>query len=229
MHPIICSIGPFTVYSYGLMLALAFLIASYLTGRQAEKENIGREIIFNALFLAFICGIAGARLLYAAQNFNLYRDSPLEIIMLQHGGLSWLGGLISGSLCAVVYLKRKKIPVYKALDLAAPFAALGQAIGRIGCFLNGCCYGKDDIPVQLYSAVVLIFIFIILRIFQDRPHKEGEVFFNYLLLYSLKRFFIEFLRGDNQVIFSGLSLFQITSLGLFVFAFIKLKFLKAQK
>lgn len=229
MYPIICTIGPFTLYSYGLMLALAFLTAAYLTGRQAKKENIDKEIIFNALFFAFICGIIGARILYVAQNFGLYRARPIEIIMLQHGGLSWLGGLISGSLWAVGYLKRKKIPVYKALDLAAPFAALGQAIGRVGCFLNGCCYGKGDIPAQLYSALILIFIFIILRILQDKPHKEGEIFFTYLLLYALKRFFIEFLRGDTRIIFSGLSLFQVTSLGLFIFALVKLTFLKARK
>lgn len=222
MHPIICKIGPFTVYSYGLMLVLAFLAASYLTARQAKKENIDGEIIFNALFTAFICGVIGARILYVAQNFYFYRANPLEIIMLQHGGLSWLGGLISGSICAIVYLRKKEMPVYKALDLAAPFAALAQGLGRIGCFLNGCCYGKNDIPIQLYSALILIFIFMILRILQDKPHKEGRVFFTYLLLYGLKRFFVEFFRGDAVIFFAGLSLFQVTSLILFIFALIKL-------
>jgi len=221
MYPIICKIGPFTIYSYGLMLVLAFLAASHLAGAQAKKESIDKEIILNLAFVAFISGIIGARVLYVLQNIGHYLANPLEIIMLQYGGLSWFGGLISGSLCAAGYLKKKKLSVYKAMDLVAPFAALAQSIGRLGCFLNGCCYGKDAIPAQLYSSLILVLIFIILRILQERPHKEGRIFFTYLLLYSLKRFFIEFFRGDAQIIFAGLTLFQLMSIAIFIFAAIK--------
>jgi phosphatidylglycerol:prolipoprotein diacylglycerol transferase len=235
MHPTICTIGPFTIYSYGLMLAIAFSVSSTLAMLEAKKNNIATDIIFNLTFIGFACGIIGARLFYVAQNLVFYKRDPIEILMLQHGGLSWFGGLIFGSLSGIIYLKNKKLAVYKILDLIIPFVALGQAIGRIGCLLNGCCFGKESafgiyfpvhqailVPVQIYSSLLLIFIFIILRVLQDRPHIGGKIFYVYLLLYSLKRFFIEFWRQDNPVIFSGLTLFQILSIALFCLATVKL-------
>jgi phosphatidylglycerol:prolipoprotein diacylglycerol transferase len=134
----------------------------------------------------------------------------------------------------MIYLKKKKLPVYKILDLIVPFVALAQAIGRVGCLLNGCCLGKVStfglyfparqtvlIPTQLYSSLILIFIYVILRLLQQRPHREGQIFFAYLLLYSLKRFFIEFWR-ENDATFGGLSLFQIISIAVFAVALIKI-------
>lgn len=235
MHPTICTIGPITIYSYGLMLALAFTIASGLAGLQARKQNINPEMIFNLAFLALFSGVIGARLFYVIENFGYYSHNPQEILMLAHGGLAWFGGLILGFSCALFYIKKKKLPVYKILDLIIPFVALAQAVGRIGCLLNGCCFGKTSafgiyfpvhklvlIPTQLYSSLILIAIFIVLRFMQDRPHKEGQIFFAYLLLYSLKRFSIEFFRADNPVIFLGLTLFQILSILVFIIALIGL-------
>jgi phosphatidylglycerol:prolipoprotein diacylglycerol transferase len=138
-----------------------------------------------------------------------------------------------------VYVKNKKLPLLKILDLMIPFVALAQAIGRIGCLLNGCCFGKISefglyfpvhhqilVPTQLYSSLILIFIFIVLRILQEKPHKQGQVFFAYLVLYSLKRFFIEFWRADNPILIFNLTLFQILSIALFCFALLGLLLLK---
>lgn len=160
-------------------------------------------------------------------------------MLLSRGGLSWFGGLILGFICSVVYLRKKEISIYTFLDLMVPFVALAQAIGRVGCLLNGCCYGKVSkygiyfaahelplIPTQLYSSLALIFIFIILRLLQDRPHREGEIFFWYLLLYSIKRFFIEFWRADNEIILFGLTLFQLISFVIFCLAAWKLLLIK---
>ena len=186
MHPTICTIGPLTIYSYGFMLAWAFALSMSLAGFRAKKENIDPEIVFNFSFFVLIAGILGARIFYVIEHFDFYRSNPLEIIMLQHGGLSFFGGLFLGTISGIAYLKVKKIGIYKILDLIAPFAALAQAIGRIGCFLNGCCGGKEDalIPVQLAASMLLILIFIILRFLQDRPHKAGQVFYSYLFLYD---------------------------------------------
>ncbi len=242
MHPIICTFGPFTVYSYGLMLALAFTVGVSLASRQAKQENVNPGIIFNFLFLVFISGIAGARIFYIISNISYYLENPVEIIMLQRGGLAWFGGLISGVTCGVVYLKKKKLAVYKTIDLVIPFVALGQAIGRIGCLLNGCCFGRVSklglyfdvhsaflIPTQLYSSLLLIIIFIILRFLQERPHKEGQIFYAYLFLYSIKRFFIEFWRADSPGILAGLTLFQTLSLAIFALSLLKLLSIKKTK
>lgn len=228
MYPELFKIGPFTVYSYGLMLVAAFLVSSALAKAQAKKEKIDPDSTFNLLFTVFISGIIGARLFYIVENINYYITNPAEIIMMQHGGLSWFGGLICGVLSGGIYSKRRNLPIYKVLDLVAPFVALGQSIGRIGCLLNGCCFGRITdfgvyfpvhrsvlIPTQAYSSLAMVFIFIFLRFLQERPHREGRIFFTYLLLYSLKRFLIEFWRADNARIFLGLSLFQLISAGIF--------------
>ena len=132
MHPQICKIGPFTVYSYGFMLAVAFVVSSGLARMQAKRQQINPDTIFNFLFLAFISGVIGARIFYIIENLGYYIKNPLEIIMLQQGGLSWFGGLIAGVFLGVTYLRNKKLSVYRVLDLVSPYLALGQAIGRVG-------------------------------------------------------------------------------------------------
>ncbi|MFH1354768.1 MAG: prolipoprotein diacylglyceryl transferase [Candidatus Omnitrophota bacterium] len=225
MYPEICKIGPFTIYSYGLMLVVAFIVASSLIRIQSKKDGIDAEIAFNTLFFAFLAGIIGARVFYVIENLKYYLAAPFEMIMLQRGGLSWFGGLISGVAVAIFYITKKRQQTFKVLDLIIPFIALGQAIGRIGCLLNGCCYGVPSrlgiyfpghedplIPIQIYSSLILLVIFIALRFLQDRAHKQGQVFLAYILFYSTARFFIEFWRGEHRTIFLGLNLFQIISI-----------------
>lgn len=230
MYPVICQIGPFAIYSYGLMLALAVAVASSLAAAGAKEEGLKPEIIFNLSFIAVVSGIIGARIFYVIENFAYYLENPSEAVMLQRGGLSWFGGLALGSICAVIYLKKKRIPLYKTLDLIAPFIALAQAIGRIGCLLNGCCFGRSSlrfgiyfpakgqllIPTQIYSSLTLVLIFLFLRYLQDKPHRRGQVFFSYLLAYSFARFFIEFWRAEHRIILWGLTLFQIISIAIFL-------------
>ncbi len=235
MHPVICKIGPFAIYSYGLMLAVAFLVSLALIREQAGKKGFDFNLIFNLAFVAFVFGLIGARVFYIGQNMRYYWDNPLEMIMLQHGGMSWFGGLISGIWAGYIFLKKRKIPIYPIMDFIAPYVALSQAIGRIGCLLNGCCYGKHSeygiyfpvhdavlLPTQVYSSLIMVVIFILLRLMQDSPHKQGQIFFLYLALYSTKRFFIEFLRDDNAPIFYGLTLFQLLSIVIFLLSIIKL-------
>ena len=222
MFPEICHIGPFTIYAYGLMLVVAFFVSTYLATLEGKKEHFDSEVIFNLLFLVFISGVIGSRVFYVLINLPFYLHNPWEIIMLQHGGMAWFGGLIFGLTAAFLFIQKHKMDLFKVLDLLAPFVALGQAIGRIGCFLNGCCFGRESeyglyfkvsdqilIPTQLYSALLLLLIYIILRFKQETKHLTGEIFCSYLFLYSLKRFFIEFLRNDNPRIFYGLTLFQV--------------------
>ncbi|MBU1905778.1 MAG: prolipoprotein diacylglyceryl transferase [Candidatus Omnitrophica bacterium] len=228
MFPEICRIGPLTIYSYGLMLVVAFIAASSLIRIQARKESIDADVAFNTLFFAFVSGIIGARVFYVIENLKYYLVDPIGMIMLQRGGLSWFGGLIAGVLVASLYIRKKKLQIFKVLDLIMPFVALGQAIGRIGCLLNGCCYGIPSrfgiyfpghesplVPTQIYSSLILLLIFISLRFLQDRTHKQGQIFLAYTLLYSSARFFIEFWRAEHRIIFLGLNLFQIISILIF--------------
>jgi phosphatidylglycerol:prolipoprotein diacylglycerol transferase len=109
-------------------------------------------------------------------------------------------------------MKRKRADPWNTMDLLAPYIALAQGLGRIGCFLNGCCYGTGGMPVQIYSSLLLFVIFMILMLWQKVRRFTGEIFLAYCVLYSFKRFGMEFLRGDNPGVLFGLTLSQAISL-----------------
>ena len=229
MYPILLKIGFIRIYSYGLMVGCAFFISAFLLSRRAARAGFKEDFSWNLCFWALIGGIAGGRLAYIILNFQFFRDNPQEILMLWHGGLVWYGGLLGGILCSLIYVKLKKERITRVLDELAPFVALGHSIGRIGCFLNGCCYGRPAawgiyfpvhhdylVPVQLFSSLDLLVVFIILRVIQERAHRQGFIFVVYLLLSSLERFIMEFLRNDSAPIFYGLTVFQIISAAIFL-------------
>jgi phosphatidylglycerol:prolipoprotein diacylglycerol transferase len=230
MHPVICHLGPFTIYSYGLMFAIAILTSSYLASREAAKAGISAETIYDLTFWVVITGVIGARILYVLLNWDYFVSVPQDIIMLQKGGLAWQGGLVCGGAIGLYYLMKKKLPFWKLLDLIAPFIALGHAIGRIGCFLNGCCYGKAASwglyypvwhermqPTQIYMVLGQLAIFTVLRYYQPKARRVGQVFVLYLVLSSIERFLIEFVRADHAL-YWGLSISQFVCLAIFVAA-----------
>jgi len=233
MHPIICKIGPVVLYSYGLMLAIAVMVTSWLVARDASaKLKVKRDDVYDLVFWVVLGGIIGARIFYVFLNLALFSASPIEIIMIHKGGLAWQGSFIVGLAVAVVYLRKKKIPVLRFFDIAAPYLALGHAIGRIGCFLNGCCYGKAAawgiyfpvweerlIPTQLFMSAGQVAIFFILRALQPGAKRDGQVFVWYLMLSSVERFVVEFFRADHDL-YGGLSIFQYVCIGIFIAALI---------
>lgn len=232
MFPVIAKIGPFYIYSYGLMVAIGFAAATLLAYKHADESGINKERVIDLGIVMLIGGIVGARIVYIALNFKYYMANPLEIVNLTKGGLVWYGAFIAGLIISVWFLKINKISFWTAADLFAPYIALAQAFGRIGCLLNGCCYGSvvppgfmlgltfhgesvARYPTQIMSATALFAIFIILRIWQRKRHFLGEIFLGYGLLYSIKRFIIEFLRGDYPKILLGLTISQLVSLAIF--------------
>jgi len=218
------------------MLVLAFSIAAFLLTREGRRQGLNPELIFNLSFIIILSGIIGGRMLYVILNLNYYLENPVQIIMLRRGGLVWFGGFISGVISCVVYLKYKGLDIYKTFDLVIPYVVLAHSIGRIGCLLHGCCFGKETlqfglyfpvhdailIPTQLYSSLALLGIYIILRLRQRRVCRKGEIFFLYLLLYSLCRFFIEFFRGDSKILILGFSIFQVISFAIFILSAVML-------
>jgi phosphatidylglycerol:prolipoprotein diacylglycerol transferase len=228
MHPILLKIGPLSIYSYGVMVALGFGVGTFLISQRAASFGISKDHVLDLALVLLIGGLLGARLFYVVLNLDYFKAHPLEVFYLPHGGLSYHGAFISGVLVGAIYVKRKGISFWDMADLWAPYVALGQSIGRIGCFLNGCCYGRevhgefplrvyfphDQVarhPSQMYSSLILLVLFLMLRLLQERRHFSGEVFLAYILAYSLQRFFTDFLRGDNPSALFGLTLSQLIS------------------
>lgn len=229
MHPIICTIGPFTLYSYGAMIALGSLVFLFGVIKEGSEKGIQSAIFYDLYFWVLLSGLVGARILYILTNLRYFLSMPGEMFMIQHGGLSWFGGFCFGLLAVILVLKKNKLSFLKIADILVPYLALAQAVGRIGCLLNGCCYGRLSIlpfaialsgheqrlhPTQLYSAFGLLIIFAILMLFKKKKTViPGGVFSLYLVLYGLKRFIIEFFRADTiPTVFFNLSLFQIFAL-----------------
>ncbi len=232
MYPVLVRIGPINIYSYGVMLALGFLVAIFLARRRAISLGMDGDAIIDLGIWLIISGILGARLLYVILNLNYYKEVPLESVMIWRGGLVWYGGLISAVLVAMGFLRKRKMPILKTGDLMLPYVALGQAIGRIGCFLNGCCYGKPTSlvfgvsftaaqapvhPTQLYESAAMFLLYLALR--KIKPG-DGKTILLYLLFYSTFRFFNEFLRGDNPIALAGLTVSQLISVIVFIIAII---------
>ncbi len=227
MHPILLKFGPLTLYSYGLMLALGFLLALFVAERRARAAGLDAAVIQNLAFTALVAGLVGGRVAYVLLNLQVFLENPMEILRLDHGGLVFYGGLIAGMAAGVCFIRAKKLPVLLTLDVMIPPLVLAHAVGRIGCFLNGCCYGKptalpwgvvfpgDTVirhPVQLYETGALLVICCLLKRIEKAGFPAGGVLLSYGLLYGCWRFVIEFFRADNPGIAFGLTVFQWLSL-----------------
>lgn len=226
MYPELFTIGGLTIYSYGVCIAIGFFVAMQYIVLNSKAANISKNQIYDLFFYLIVFGILGARLFYVLTEIKYFVKNPTEIIQVWKGGLVYYGGFISSVMFGILYLYKKNINIKKVLDVFAPAVALGHVFGRIGCFLSGCCYGKEcnfflsihnRYPTQLFEAFGNLIIFILLNKFNKSKHQDGQIFILYLLLYSLLRFFIEFLRGDDRGGFIlGLSIAQIISIFIFV-------------
>jgi phosphatidylglycerol:prolipoprotein diacylglycerol transferase len=251
----VCSLGPVTLYSYGAMLALAFFLGALLAAARARKRGIEKAVIYDLVAYIMVFSLAGARLFFVAVNFDYYQAHPLDAFKLWEGGLVLYGGILFGFGVAAWFLKRHKLAVWKVMDIFTPSLALGIAIGRVGCFLNGCCYGKLSqsfgvcypaanmppayeqqlsagliapgahcslpvLPTQLYETAVCLAIFGALLFAEKRFRMfDGFLFWLFILLYSIQRFFMEGLRYYESNFFAGfLTIGQIMSLVLAAFS-----------
>jgi len=231
MFPELFRIGPVAIRSYGAMVALAMLITFMLLYRDARKKNFYADKILDLEFLMLVSGIAGARILHVLVNLDFYKNNILDVFMIWRGGLAFYGALISAILASCIFILKKQMPGWKTADFIAPYIALGQSIGRIGCLLNGCCFGvpttskffgvlfPGDIitrhPTQAYASFVLFIIFIVLLFARKKNIFPGFTFLLYLGLYSFQRFFIDFLRGDTQRFLFNFTVSQMISVAIF--------------
>jgi len=231
MHPVLFRIGLLNFYSYGFFVALGIIIATYFAKQHAKTQGIPETKIVDLVFWMIVAGLIGGRIFYVILNLDMYLRYPLETLKIYKGGLVFHGGFIFALICTLIFIKRNKLPSLKTLDIIAVYIPLGHAFGRIGCFLNGCCFGRpaqlmfsvmfpgDFIrrhPTQLYSAILLFCIFLSLLSLERKKEFEGQIFCAYCMMYGLMRFFIEFWRADNPQILGVFSLFQVISLILFI-------------
>lgn len=216
MIPVFFSFGPIQLHSYGAMVGLGVLTAFFLMIRRASKAGLASETVYDLLFTLLLWGFTGARIFYVIENWDWYVERPLQIFAVWEGGLIFFGGLVAAVAGLWIYCRQKKISFTFALDFLIPYGVLGHAFGRLGCFLNGCCYGKAcDLPwavefpqlgypvhpTQLYEAIFNFLLSALLLRFYSRRKFDGQITGIYFLAYALGRFALEFLRDGNTMWF----------------------------
>jgi phosphatidylglycerol---prolipoprotein diacylglyceryl transferase len=233
MHPVCFTIGSHTIYWYGVMMAAAFLICVIHLNILAKKDNFPPSTGSDFAFWLMVGGIIGARLGYVVLHLSFYIKHPLDIIRVDKGGLVFYGGVICAIISAVIFTRIKKQKFWRFADYGITALPLGHAVGRIGCFLNGCCYGTpSDLPwsiylhnafrhpAQIYSVFGNLLIYLILMRFYRKKKYNGQVFALYLILYPTFRFFLEFVRADKHIIYPPFTVGQAISLALIITGFI---------
>ncbi|OQY00719.1 MAG: prolipoprotein diacylglyceryl transferase [Desulfobacteraceae bacterium 4572_130] len=219
MHPVLFKISFFTIYTYGVFFGISFIVGLFFATRQAKKYNISSEEITDIVFVILISSIVGARFFYVFLNFSDFTRDYLSIFKIWNGGFVFYGGFIFAVIASFIYIRKKRILLGQIADILAPSIAISHSIGRIGCFFAGCCYGKESNlpwavifknsdslapigiylhPTQIYSVLSNLFIFFILLWIEKRKRFNGMVFWFYIMLYGIFRFFIEIFRGDPR-------------------------------
>lgn len=221
------SIGPVTIHGYGLMIGLGVMAAILMGYFRAKRRGLSQDAVIDLCILVLICGFLGAKILYVLVSLPAFLADPLSV--LGNEGFVVYGGIIGGVCAALIYCRRKKIFFWDYFDLLAPSVALAQGFGRIGCFLSGCCYGRETqsilgvvfpvgsmapagvklLPTQLFSSAGDFLIALVLLLYAKRSKRRGDVGALYLLLYGIGRFLVEFLRNDvrGEVFFLSTSQF----------------------
>ena len=236
MKPVLLELWGLKIYGYGLMIALGIISSVLLLNKRAKERGYNEDNILDMTIIAVVSGILGGKLLYIITDLEAIMKEPSNIIKNFGEGFVIYGAIIGGALGAYVYCKRKKWQVLEVFDLITPSLPLAQGFGRIGCLLAGCCYGSEtDVPwaivfkeslfapnnvhlhpTQIYSSV-FNFILAIFLIWYDKGNKiKGRTFSMYLILYSLGRFLIEFLRDDPRGNVGIFSTSQFISLFVFI-------------
>jgi len=238
MHPILVKLGSLTIRFYGLMVAVGFLCGAWLATREAKRKGFAQGDVLDLVFYLLVAGIVGARVYYVLfADFTYYLRHPLMIAALWTGGLALHGGLIAALLAGIWFCRSRKLPSWRLADTLAPGIILGQALGRLGCAMNGCCYGgPTDLPwaitfrdpntmaplgvplhpTQLYEMGGDLIILAILWTRRKSVRFDGELFLTYAALYSLLRLGVEQFRGDRLVVGHGTSVAQLVSVGVLV-------------
>jgi len=221
MYPILFEVGNFSVESYWVFMFLGFIIGGIVVYWQVKRKKLNSHQAKYLILVTIISGFVGSRLGYVFLHFASYQKDLLKILQFWKGGFSWQGGFIAAFLIILLILRNDKERIGKWLDIMMLGMLLGHSIGRIGCFLNGCCYGiitnvpwaikfpnlGDNLlrhPTQLYEALSYLLIFFLLIYYSQKTKlKNGSLLFIGVILHSLARFIIEYFRYNEDFIYQG--------------------------
>ena len=238
MYPLLFELGPLSIYSYGLLLATAYIIGLLFALRRADRAGLNGQRVMDLGIFVIISALVGAKLMLFIVDFDRFTSDPAQLMVLLKSGGVFYGGLLLAVPVAWWYIRRHRLPLWTTCDLFAPGIALGHAIGRMGCLMAGCCYGRATEvpwaitftntlaaanvgtpleialhPTQIYEAVAELAVLAILLAGERRWRRfPGRTFWTYLLLYPTARFMIEFYRGDPRgMVFGTLPTSQFLS------------------
>jgi phosphatidylglycerol:prolipoprotein diacylglycerol transferase len=237
MHPILFEVGGFPVYTYGVLLAAAYLLGLQFALVRAKARGLDGNRVMDLGIWIIISALIGAKLLLLVVDFDTFRRDPGELLTLMRSGGVFYGGLVAAVAVAFWYMRRHGMALWGVSDAFAPGIALGHVIGRLGCFFAGCCYGRaTDVPwavtftneyaaqnvgtplymaihpTQLYEAGAELLILGALLLLERRGRTfPGRTFWSYMLMYGVTRFVIEFYRGDPRGMVGMLSTSQFVS------------------
>jgi phosphatidylglycerol:prolipoprotein diacylglycerol transferase len=246
VHPEIFHWGFLHVRSYGVMLAIAFLVGTWLALREARRLSLDEDQLVNVILVVLIASVLGARALYVMEHIQEFRREWGSVIALWQGGLTLYGGVIAGTVAGLLAARRFGLPMWTVADTLTPSLALGTALGRIGCFLNGCCYGRptrmpwgvvfppDSFaglefgnapvhPSQLYFAAAGFVLFLVVWSMRRRFVVPGTLFWTFISLFALVRIPLDLTRAYEPeatvLTISGLGITesQLTSLAITLF------------
>jgi len=238
MYPRLFEYGWITIYTYGVLLAAAYLLGLQLAMARARARQLDHTRILDLGIYIIISALVGAKLLLLVIDFRTYADNPRELWTLIRSAGVFYGGLISAFVVAIWYIRRVGLPLWTTCDVFAPGIALGHVVGRLGCFFAGCCYGRPTAvpwaitftdsfanqnvgtplnqplhPTQLYEAGAEALILVLLLATENKGRRfAGRTFWLYMLLYAISRYIIEIYRGDPRGVIFGFSTSQFISL-----------------
>jgi phosphatidylglycerol---prolipoprotein diacylglyceryl transferase len=240
VYPKLFDLGPFTVYTYGVLLAASYLLGLWLAVKRGKARGLDANRVLDLGIYIIIAALVGAKLLLLIVDFDQYKNNPAELLSLARSGGVFYGGLILAVAVAFYYIARHRMAMWTTCDAFAPGIALGHVTGRLGCFAAGCCWGKPtDVPwgviftnplaaaqvgtplgirlhpTQLYEAGAELLILGLLLATEKRGRAfPGRTFWLYMLLYAISRYIIEIYRGDPRgvVPFLDISTSQFISL-----------------
>ena len=246
MHPELLSFGFVHLRSYGVMMAVAFVVGTFLALRESRRLSLDEDKVVNVILVTLVASVLGARMLYVLEHLPEFRREWSSVLALWQGGLTLYGGVAAGTFAGLVAAKRMNLPVWITADALTPALALGTAFGRIGCFLNGCCYGRPtDLPwgvvfphdsfaslefgnqpvhpSQLYNAAVGLALFALFQFLRGRIRVPGVMFWSFIALFAAIRIPLDLTRAYEadavllRVGVADVTESQMMSMGLILF------------